>query len=196
MGNVDGTYKRPVTEDTPVPHVYAPFGDTGHMLCIYCASEMRRGYPASCPGFQDPNRVPETLESLIQDLKGEEPEKVDVDLTTGKVITDPGARKYDHDKPDLSLLLLFGEAMTQVAAVGTYGAKKYSRGGWQKCEDGVNRYTAAMMRHLMAENLTPNDPETGLLHATHAAWNALARLELMLRESKKEQGKPDAPKSI
>lgn len=108
----------------------------------------------------------------------------DVDLTTGAVITDPGARKYDHDKPDLSLLLQFGEALKAVADVGTFGAKKYSRGGWQKCPDGVNRYTAAMMRHVMSENLDPNDPETGKLHAAHAAWNALARLELMLRKDK------------
>jgi hypothetical protein len=30
------------------------------------------------------------------------------------------------------------------------------------------------------------DPDSQLLHASHAAWNALARLELMLREKEQE----------
>ena len=41
-------------------------------------------------------------------------------------------------------------------------------------------YTDALYRHLLAES--PDDPDTGLLHAAHAAWNALARLELLLKE--------------
>jgi hypothetical protein len=102
---------------------------------------------------------------------------------TGLDAHEPGA-KLDAGKPDASLLLMFGEALKAVADVGTFGAKKYSRGGWQKVEDGENRYTAALLRHLMSENLDPNDPETGKLHAAHAAWNALARLELMLRKAK------------
>lgn len=94
----------------------------------------------------------------------------------------PGA-KADQGKPDLSLLLFFGKALQSVAAVGTLGAKKYSRGGWQHVDDGVNRYTAALLRHMTQENAESNDKESGFAHAAHAAWNALARLELMIRES-------------
>ena len=40
-----------------------------------------------------------------------------------------------------------------------------------------------MLRHLLAEMRGEDvDPDTGLLHAAHTAWNALARLDLMLRE--------------
>jgi hypothetical protein len=39
-----------------------------------------------------------------------------------------------------------------------------------------------MVRHLLAEAETDIDPESGLLHAAHAAWSALARLELMLMD--------------
>ena len=94
---------------------------------------------------------------------------------------DPGA-KNDKGKADLSLLVLFGKALSEVGAVGTMGAEKYTRGGWQFVPDGFERYTAAMLRHVFEENYSPMDDESGLLHAAHAAWNALARLELLLRE--------------
>jgi hypothetical protein len=41
-----------------------------------------------------------------------------------------------------------------------------------------------MGRHLIAEEIEgPIDASTGLSHAAQTAWNALARLELMLRNS-------------
>lgn len=97
----------------------------------------------------------------------------------------PGA-KLDAGKPDASLLLMFGRALTEVARVGTFGATKYSRGGWQHVPNGIERYTAALMRHLLAENRGVFDDESGLLHAAQVAWNALARLELMLREEEQQ----------
>ena len=90
--------------------------------------------------------------------------------------------KLDHGKPDASLLLMFGKALEEVAQVGTFGARKYTRGGWQAVPDGETRYTAALLRHLFKENYEKVDTDSGLLHAAHAAWNALARLDLMLRE--------------
>ena len=102
---------------------------------------------------------------------------------------EPGA-KLDRGKPDASLLLLFGKALTAVAEVGTFGAAKYTRGGWQHVEDGVNRYTAALLRHVCQEEYEQLDPDSGLRHAAHAAWNALARLELQLRGA---QERPDVP---
>lgn len=100
---------------------------------------------------------------------------------TGRSQNEPGA-KLDAGKPDASLLLMFGRALEAVAVVGTFGARKYTRGGWQQVPDGINRYTAAMLRHVLKENHEPRDLDSGLLHAAHATWNALARLELMLRE--------------
>lgn len=100
---------------------------------------------------------------------------------------DAGA-KLDADKPDMSLLLLFGKALYEVSRVGTGGKIKYSRGGWQSVEDGINRYTAAMLRHLFEEPYNEMDADlvsylgNETYHAAHTAWNALARLELILRE--------------
>ena len=96
---------------------------------------------------------------------------------------DPGA-KLDAGKPRLGLVLMgFPRALEAVGHVGTYGAAKYSPGGWQHVRDGKQRYTDAMLRHLMAEARGEEvDEESGLGHAAQTCWNSLARLELMLRE--------------
>jgi hypothetical protein len=100
---------------------------------------------------------------------------------TGRGIHESGA-KTDAGKPQCSLLLLFGKALKAVAEVGTHGAIKYTRGGWQDVPDGINRYTDALLRHLLEEQYEEFDSDLPVLHAAQTAWNALARLELILRE--------------
>lgn len=90
--------------------------------------------------------------------------------------------KLDSGKPDASLLLMFGKALEAVAEVGTFGAEKYTRGGWQGVKDGINRYTAALLRHIFKEHYETMDRDLPVMHAAQVAWNALARLELMLRK--------------
>lgn len=91
--------------------------------------------------------------------------------------------KLDDGKIMMSLLLDMSEALKAVAEVGTFGAKKYTRGGWLEVPNGYNRYTDAMMRHLMAEG-EYDDGEGGIgtLHDAQVAWNALARLTLKLKD--------------
>ena len=95
----------------------------------------------------------------------------------------PGS-KLDSGKPRLGLVLMdFSRAVRAVSEVGTYGAQKYTDHGWISVPDGVSRYTDAMLRHLLAEGKGEiHDPESGLMHAAQVAWNALARLDLQLRE--------------
>ena len=94
----------------------------------------------------------------------------------------PGA-KDDKAKPMAGVLLDFSRALQTVVDVGTYGAKKYTRTGWATVPEGSQRYTDAMMRHLLAMDVDPDglDKETGLPHLAHVAWNALAVLELQAR---------------
>ena len=94
----------------------------------------------------------------------------------------PGA-KDDNGKPMAGVLLDFSRALQTVVDVGTYGAKKYKRQGWATVPEGSQRYTDAMMRHLLAMDVDPDglDKETGLPHLAHVAWNALAVLELQAR---------------
>ena len=95
----------------------------------------------------------------------------------------PGA-KFDAGKNRLGLVLFgFARALKAVGEVGTDGAAKYSDNGWREVPDGEARYTDSMFRRLFDEaEGTAIDPKSGSLHAAHAAWNALARLELMLRD--------------
>lgn len=95
----------------------------------------------------------------------------------------PGA-KLDQGKTLAGVLGDFSLALTAVAEVGTFGARKYSRGGWQSVPDGVTRYHDAKWRHLLKRRHEAVDPDSGLLHLTHEAWNVLAELELYLRENK------------
>jgi len=101
---------------------------------------------------------------------------------TGRQPNDAGA-KLDSGKNRLGLVLCgFPRALQAVGMVGTYGANKYSDNGWMSVPDGQRRYTDAMLRHLMKESEGESvDAESGLQHAAHLAWNALARLELELR---------------
>lgn len=98
---------------------------------------------------------------------------------------DSGA-KFDAGKVRPSLILNdMPRAMLAVAEIGTYGARKYSEGGWKYVDDGIARYTDAMDRHRLKEGLESHDPDSELLHAAHLAWNALARLELILKEQER-----------
>ncbi len=94
----------------------------------------------------------------------------------------PGA-KLDAGKIRAGLCINgFARALQEVAKVTTFGAAKYTPNGWRAVENGVDRYTDAMHRHFLAEATGEQvDADSGLRHAAHAAWNALARLELMLR---------------
>lgn len=93
--------------------------------------------------------------------------------------------KLDFGKTQLGLVLGgFARSLEEVGKVGTYGARKYTPNGWMEVENGIDRYTDAMLRHYLKERTGEScDPDTGLLHAAHLAWNALARLDLMIREA-------------
>lgn len=94
--------------------------------------------------------------------------------------------KADVGKNRLTLIMHgFANALLEVGKVGTFGAQKYTDNGWCEVRNGEQRYTDALYRHLLAEATNELvDEESGLLHSAHSAWNALARLELQLRNSK------------
>lgn len=102
----------------------------------------------------------------------------------------PGA-KLDAGKVRPALVLGgFARALWAVAEVGTYGATKYTDNGWVEVPDGENRYDDADLRHWLKEKMGQKcDVDTNYLHAAHEAWNALARLDLYIRETENEQRK-------
>lgn len=99
----------------------------------------------------------------------------------------PGA-KLDAGKARPGMVLGgFARALLAVAEVGTYGAAKYSDNGWTAVPGGRERYDDAGMRHRLARWAgEERDRESQLLHLAHEAWNALAVLELELRNAEAE----------
>ncbi len=95
----------------------------------------------------------------------------------------PGV-KDDEGKVEPSFVFeYFSKALEAVARVSMFGARKYTRGGWRTVPNGIQRYTDAMDRHRLREGYELYDfSDSDLLHAAQVAWNALARLELMLQE--------------
>lgn len=70
--------------------------------------------------------------------------------------------------------LLEPYAIHELAKVFTLGAQKYAPNNWLKGMEW-SKITASLKRHLNAyEKGEDYDPETGLLHAAHIAWNAMA----------------------
>lgn len=93
----------------------------------------------------------------------------------------PGA-KLDQGKPDVGLLFeSFPSALLAISEVATFGANKYTRGGWKEVKGGMVRYAAAEGRHkLYRYKGECYDKESGFTHRAHEVWNALAQLEYFL----------------
>lgn len=106
---------------------------------------------------------------------------------SGRPAHTPGS-KLDAGKNRLGLVLMnFAPALEAVGRVGTFGASKYTENGWKQVPNGIDRYTDAMFRHLMKEAQGEVlDPDSQLAHAAHTAWNALARLSLMIDQAKEK----------
>lgn len=88
--------------------------------------------------------------------------------------------KLDDNKPRLDLVLGdFATALWGVGLVGTFGANKYCDRGWHEVNNGIERYSNALLRHyLKYKSGEYIDLESGLPHLSHLAWNALAILQL------------------
>lgn len=100
----------------------------------------------------------------------------------GKSAKEPGS-KLDAGKSPvfLGLLNYFPRACLAVADVSAAGARKYAWKGWETVPDGINRYSDALGRHIVNEQIEGDYDPDGFLHAAQIAWNALARLELKLQ---------------
>lgn len=99
----------------------------------------------------------------------------------------PGAKKYDGGKAPIGrgLINRFPRALQAIALVSEYGARKYGAyDGWEQLPDAKARYNDALGRHdLLASIEGPyDDNDSGLAHWAQRAWNALATLELALRD--------------
>lgn len=102
---------------------------------------------------------------------------------TGKSAHQPGA-KLDAGKVRPSLIVEgMARAIWAVAEVATFGANKYTPGGWVTVDNGQQRYADAGYRHVLKRAMGETvDSDSELNHLAHEAWNALAKLDLYIRE--------------
>jgi hypothetical protein len=76
-------------------------------------------------------------------------------------------RKNDQGKLRFDLIPV--EAEVALAEVLTFGADKYGDTNWKNVPNAMQRYEAAMKRHIAAYKLGEmKDPETGCSHLAHA----------------------------
>jgi len=96
--------------------------------------------------------------------------------------------KLDDSKLPLSVVIQrqFPNALKAVAECSQYGNKKYHETDKDWCnlhrvDNGVERYSNAMMRHFLAagKELDQKDNESNLPHIYHAAWNMLSLLQII-----------------
>lgn len=103
-----------------------------------------------------------------------------------------GSVKYDAGKAPVyrGAIAYFPNAISGVSQVSAFGATKYAWNGFLHVPDGFNRYSDGMVRHIIEEGKGNFlDPESRLPHDWHIAWNALARIELRLKDAAQEPRK-------
>ena len=89
------------------------------------------------------------------------------------------ARKNDRLDDKLRWKLLPLEDVEDIVRVYTAGAKKYGPDQWQNLPDGIRRYKAALLRHLVEfDKGNEIDEETGCRHLAQVCWNAIAMLHI------------------
>lgn len=99
--------------------------------------------------------------------------------------------KTDSSKVDISVLFKqFPRALTAVAEASAYGHNKYRETdkdmlNFTRVDNAESRYRGALMRHER-DRYTDGylDSESNLPHIYHKAWNALAELEMHLKDQK------------
>lgn len=94
--------------------------------------------------------------------------------------------KHDGEKLPYHIVLCkqFPNAINAVVKRSSDGHKKYEEWdgdwkNWERVKDGYLTYSNALLRHLFNEG-----DDNSIEHDIAVAWNALARLELKLKESK------------
>ena len=90
--------------------------------------------------------------------------------------------KYDEGKLRWDLLPI--SEVEEIVKVLSFGAQKYRDNSWQNVENGIERYYAALLRHIVAWRKGEEaDFESGLKHLSHAATNLIFLLYLTKEEA-------------
>ena len=105
---------------------------------------------------------------------------------TGRSPHEPGAKLDDGKVQPRLIIEGMARAIWAVAEVASFGARKYTPDGWVAVPQGEQRYADAQYRHLLKRARgEKQDKDSELDHLAHEAWNALAKLDLYIRNQEK-----------
>jgi hypothetical protein len=98
-------------------------------------------------------------------------------------------QKFNNGKLPMHIVICrqFPDALKAIALCTEYGHQKYIETdqdylNFKNVKGGAQAYADALMRHAMEGGV---DEESGLPHAWHKAWNALAELQLRIEDINK-----------
>ena len=152
-----------------IPFINTGFNDT----CYKCYFDHKCQLPTyCCPGNRkDRNYI---YYKLVEQCKTKNMEQKNND-----------SKKNDRLDDKLRWELLPLEDVEDIVRVYTAGAKKYGENKWQNLPDGIRRYKAALLRHLVEfDKGNEIDEETGCHHLAAVAWNAIAMLHISKQQKK------------
>lgn len=90
------------------------------------------------------------------------------------------ANRYNEGKARWDLIPMY--ALDEIAKVYEYGTKKYDDHNWRKGLEWNKGCAASLLRHLSAwQDGEDYDPESGLPHDVHIAWNAITLVAIRLK---------------
>lgn len=120
-------------------------------------------------------------EKVSQISKTEDVQILNRNLTpeeTKNVVTEGIRQKYapgkEYDQGKTRWDLVPWEAVEPLADILTFGSKKYGDNSWQRVDNAVERYKAALFRHLIAWcKGERKDPESGRSHLHHVLTNCV-----------------------
>lgn len=104
--------------------------------------------------------------------------------------------KQDHNKVRVDLVE--PSFIMTIGKIMTYGIEEqgYVEGSWREVPDPINRYYAALMRHILAwRDGEKYDPQSGYHHLAHAGANVMILLwfeirgKIKLRKEVKSNGR-------
>ena len=102
------------------------------------------------------------------------------------------SKKNDRKDGKLMWELLPLIELEDVVRVYTFGAEKYGPNTWRYLPEGLQRYKAALMRHLVEfEKGQVLDDESRIPHLAHVVWNAIAMLAVSKQEQEAEIKRPE-----
>lgn len=105
---------------------------------------------------------------------GKQPDdyKINDDPPIGKSSPAPKPKGLKYDSGKLRYSLIPPIALTAIASVLTFGAKKYAPNNWQLVNNAEERYIDALYRHLEAHRSGERiDPESLMPHLWHVITN-------------------------